>query len=230
MSRGRATGCTGRTCCSWTWWPTSTTSTTTRSGDSTRPSRTRWTRTGSCRPASRASGGPPHRPPGRPPPPPGGRDDLSAILHERKRQAVRSYLSGVALELLTDRDFESVTVDEIAAAAGVSRRSFFRYFASKEDVVLQYLDQMAERLRDAIVARPAGEPPVAAGPAGARAREPAAPARAGRGRDRPAARPGAPRRPAPPAAGRHRAGAVRRRDHHLGRGAFGRRRPRDPRR
>jgi AcrR family transcriptional regulator len=87
---------------------------------------------------------------------------VSATLHERKRQAVRSYLSEVALELLTDRDFESVTVDEIAAGAGVSRRSFFRYFASKEDVVLQYLDQMAERLRDAIVARPADETPIAA--------------------------------------------------------------------
>jgi AcrR family transcriptional regulator len=87
---------------------------------------------------------------------------VTTALHERKRQAVRAFLSEVALELLTDRDFESVTVDQIAAAAGVSRRSFFRYFASKEDVVLQYLDQMAERLRDAIVARPAGEAPVAA--------------------------------------------------------------------
>jgi len=87
---------------------------------------------------------------------------MTTALHERKRQAVRSFLSEVALGLLTDRDFESVTVDEIAAAAGVSRRSFFRYFASKEDVVLQYLDQMAERLRDAIVARPAREAPIAA--------------------------------------------------------------------
>jgi len=87
---------------------------------------------------------------------------VSAAIHERKRQAVRSYLSEVALELLTDREFEAVTVDQIAAAAGVSRRSFFRYFASKEDVVLQYLDQMAERLRDAIVARPPGETAIAA--------------------------------------------------------------------
>ena len=87
---------------------------------------------------------------------------MSAAIHERKRQAVRSYLSEVALELLTDREFEAVTVDQIAAAAGVSRRSFFRYFASKEDVVLQYLDQMAERLRDAIVARPPGETAIAA--------------------------------------------------------------------
>jgi AcrR family transcriptional regulator len=75
---------------------------------------------------------------------------------------VRSYLSEVALRLLTDRDFESVTVDEIASAAGLSRRSFFRYFASKEDVVFQFLDQMAERLRDAIVARPRVESPLAA--------------------------------------------------------------------
>jgi AcrR family transcriptional regulator len=87
---------------------------------------------------------------------------MSAAIHERKRQAVRSYLSEVALRLLTDRDFESVTVEEITAAAGLSRRSFFRYFASKEDVVLQFLDQMAERLRDAIVARPPAELPLAA--------------------------------------------------------------------
>jgi len=95
---------------------------------------------------------------------PGGRrgDELTTAINERKRQAVRSYLSEVALRLLTDRDFESVTVDEIAAAAGLSRRSFFRYFASKEDVVFQFLDQMAERLRDAIVARPPGESPLAA--------------------------------------------------------------------
>lgn len=86
----------------------------------------------------------------------------SPAIHERKRQAVRSYLSEVALRLLTDRDFDSVTVDEIAAAAGVSRRSFFRYFASKEDVVLQFLDQMAERLRDAVLARPAQESPLVA--------------------------------------------------------------------
>jgi len=87
---------------------------------------------------------------------------LTTAINERKRQAVRSYLSEVALRLLTDRDFESVTVDEIAAAAGLSRRSFFRYFASKEDVVFQFLDQMAERLRDAIVAWPPGESPLAA--------------------------------------------------------------------
>jgi AcrR family transcriptional regulator len=83
-------------------------------------------------------------------------------ISERKRRAVRTELSEVALQLLTDRDFESVTVDEIAAAAGVSRRTFFRYFASKEDVVFAFLDQGAMRLCEEVVARPPEEAPVTA--------------------------------------------------------------------
>src|SRR6202171_5438146 len=83
-------------------------------------------------------------------------------IGERKRRAVRGELSEVALGLLTDRTFESLTIDEIAAAAGVSRRTFFRYFTSKEDVVFAFLDQWAVRLAADIVARPAGEDPVMA--------------------------------------------------------------------
>jgi AcrR family transcriptional regulator len=83
-------------------------------------------------------------------------------ISERKRRAVRAELSEVALQLLTDRAFESVTVDEIAAAAGVSRRTFFRYFASKEDVVFAFLDQGAMRLCEEIVTRPPEEGPVTA--------------------------------------------------------------------
>lgn len=83
-------------------------------------------------------------------------------LQERKRRALRTELSDVVLQLLTDRDFESVTIDEMAAAAGVSRRTFFRYFTSKDDVVFAFLDQWALRLCDDIVARPPGEDPVTA--------------------------------------------------------------------
>ena len=83
-------------------------------------------------------------------------------IRERKRQAVRDHLSDVALQLLADRPFDAVTVDEIAAAAGVSRRTFFRYFTSKEEVVLSFLDDMGARLHDAIVARPPDEPPLQA--------------------------------------------------------------------
>src|SRR5258708_8322937 len=83
-------------------------------------------------------------------------------LAERKRRAIRGELSEVALGLLTGRKFESLTIDEIAAAAGVSRRTFFRYFTSKEDVVFAFLDQWAVRLAADIVARPANEDPVMA--------------------------------------------------------------------
>ena len=83
-------------------------------------------------------------------------------IAERKRRAIRGELSEVALALLTNRTFESLTIDEIAAAAGVSRRTFFRYFTSKEDVVFAFLDQWAVRLAADIVARPADEDPVAA--------------------------------------------------------------------
>jgi AcrR family transcriptional regulator len=87
---------------------------------------------------------------------------VSVPIGERKRRAVRGELSEVALGLLTDRAFDSLTIDEIAAAAGVSRRTFFRYFTSKEDVVFAFLDQWAVRLAEDIVARPAEEDPVAA--------------------------------------------------------------------
>jgi AcrR family transcriptional regulator len=50
----------------------------------------------------------------------------------------------------------------MAAAAGASRRTFFRYFASKEDVVFAFLDQWAMRLWEHIVARPPEEDPVTA--------------------------------------------------------------------
>src|SRR3979490_3080306 len=83
-------------------------------------------------------------------------------IAERKRRAIRGELSEVALRLLTDRQFDSLTIDEIAAEAGVSRRTFFRYFTSKEDVVFAFLDQWAVRLAADIIARPAAENPVEA--------------------------------------------------------------------
>jgi AcrR family transcriptional regulator len=55
-----------------------------------------------------------------------------------------------------------VTVDEIASAAGVSRRTFVRYFSSKEDVVFAFLDHWARRLFEEIAARPPEEAPVTA--------------------------------------------------------------------
>src|ERR1700737_5249460 len=83
-------------------------------------------------------------------------------IGERKRRAIRGELSEVALRLLTDRQFDALTIDEIAAEAGVSRRTFFRYFTSKEDVVFAFLDHGARRLCEEVVSRPPEESPVMA--------------------------------------------------------------------
>lgn len=79
-------------------------------------------------------------------------------LRERKREQTRERLTKVAMELFLARGFEATTLDDIAAAAEISRRSFFHYFASKEDVVLAWQDGSTDALVAAIAARPADEP------------------------------------------------------------------------
>ena len=83
-------------------------------------------------------------------------------LAERKRQLVRDELTEAALGLLAWRGFEATTIDQIVAAAGVSRRTFFRYFQSKEDVIVQFLGEVGAELRAALAGRPASEPPAVA--------------------------------------------------------------------
>ncbi|MEU8759930.1 TetR family transcriptional regulator [Streptomyces sp. NPDC048659] len=80
-------------------------------------------------------------------------------LAERKRLLVATELSEAALQLLALKGFDAVTVDEIAAAAGVSKRTFFRYFASKEDVVVRFLAGMGADIHAELSGRPAAEPP-----------------------------------------------------------------------
>src|SRR5260370_34998969 len=70
---------------------------------------------------------------------------MPADLAERKRRPIRGELSEVALGLLTDRKFKSLTIDVIAAAAGVARRPFFRYVTSRGDVGFSFLHQAAVR-------------------------------------------------------------------------------------
>jgi AcrR family transcriptional regulator len=78
-------------------------------------------------------------------------------LRERKRQQTRERLTRAAMALFLERGFEATTLDDIAAAADISRRSFFHYFASKEDVVFAWHEETTAALIAAVEARPAKE-------------------------------------------------------------------------
>lgn len=78
-------------------------------------------------------------------------------LRARKRQQTRERLTRAAMALFLERGFEATTLDDIAAAADVSRRSFFHYFASKEDVVFAWQEELSAALMAAVAARPASE-------------------------------------------------------------------------
>ena len=60
----------------------------------------------------------------------------------------------LALELFAERGFEQTTVDDLAEAAGIGRRTFFRYFASKNDVVYGDFDAALGELRARLAATP----------------------------------------------------------------------------
>ncbi|HEY1016963.1 MAG TPA: TetR family transcriptional regulator [Herpetosiphonaceae bacterium] len=87
-------------------------------------------------------------------PPPG--------LRERKRRQTRERLIAGAMRLFLERGFDSTTIEAIAAAADVARRTFFHYFASKEDLVFAWQDASDEAINAALAAQPAGAAPLRA--------------------------------------------------------------------
>jgi TetR/AcrR family transcriptional regulator, regulator of mycofactocin system len=70
----------------------------------------------------------------------------------------RSAVTRTALELFAERGFEETTVDDVADALGVSRRTLFRYFASKNDMAWGDFDWVLERLRRCLYATPSEVP------------------------------------------------------------------------
>ncbi|WP_329240147.1 TetR family transcriptional regulator [Actinoallomurus sp. NBC_01490] len=81
-------------------------------------------------------------------------------LRERKKARTRAEIQRHALRLFAERGYDATTVEDIADAAEVARSTFFRYFATKEDVVL--FDDVDPQLEDALAAIPAGTPLLAA--------------------------------------------------------------------
>jgi AcrR family transcriptional regulator len=79
-----------------------------------------------------------------------GQDESGQSTHStpgaRKRATRRQRLTERALDLFLERGYDETTVDDIVAAADVSRSTFFRYFTTKDDVVLSMLDEMGEDL------------------------------------------------------------------------------------
>lgn len=79
-----------------------------------------------------------------------------SALRERKRTRTMRTIQSEALRLFTERGYERTTIEEIADAVALSPRTFFRYFPTKEDVVLW--DEYDPVSREMLEGRPAGEP------------------------------------------------------------------------
>ncbi|SIR96157.1 TetR family transcriptional regulator [Williamsia sterculiae] len=83
-------------------------------------------------------------------------------LRETKKDATRRALAAATLRIVTDRGFEAATADAVSAEVGVSPRTFHNYFASKEDALSFYIEQIAERLLAALEEVTPGAPLIGA--------------------------------------------------------------------
>ncbi|HZN70274.1 MAG TPA: mycofactocin system transcriptional regulator [Micromonosporaceae bacterium] len=79
---------------------------------------------------------------------------MTGIKRGRPRGTSARAMELIALRLFTDQGFDETTVDQIAAAAGVSRRTFFRYFDTKSDVLWNEFDAEVENIRGLLAGTP----------------------------------------------------------------------------
>jgi AcrR family transcriptional regulator len=80
-------------------------------------------------------------------------------IREQTRAVVRSLLARTALELFLAQGYDNTTVEEVAAAAGVSRRTLFNYFRTKEDLALSSLSEQGELIAARLAEQPTREDP-----------------------------------------------------------------------
>ncbi|HUN38504.1 MAG TPA: TetR family transcriptional regulator [Trebonia sp.] len=81
---------------------------------------------------------------------------------ERKKRQTREALVRAALELFDAKGYEHTAVREITDAVDVSERTFFRYFASKEDLAISFARDWTDTMLRSLTSRPAGEDPLTA--------------------------------------------------------------------
>jgi AcrR family transcriptional regulator len=89
-------------------------------------------------------------------------DQAAPDRRQRKKQLTKDALIAAALELFAAKGYDHTAVHEITDAVDVSERTFFRYFASKEDLVLSFIREGTTAFAEALAARPAQEEPLAA--------------------------------------------------------------------
>lgn len=85
------------------------------------------------------------------------KDTPAEGTRERRRRLTAREVERVAIDLFAERGFDAVTVDEIASAAHISRRTFFRYYPNKEDVVLAAGEKQLDALKQGLASRPSSE-------------------------------------------------------------------------
>jgi AcrR family transcriptional regulator len=78
-------------------------------------------------------------------------------IRRRTRTVVRSMLARTALDLFVTRGYNATTIEDVAGAAGVSRRTLFNYFRNKEDLALSGLDEEGEMIAARLAERPVEE-------------------------------------------------------------------------
>ncbi|MEU6700265.1 mycofactocin system transcriptional regulator [Pseudonocardia sp. NPDC046786] len=88
-----------------------------------------------------------------------GSGEVSPLRRAGRRPVTSRYeIEHIALEMFSDHGFEHTTVDDVAIAAGIGRRTFFRYYASKNDVAWGAFDEQLVRMRAVLAAQPADLP------------------------------------------------------------------------
>lgn len=85
---------------------------------------------------------------------------LAQRTRQKRSELIVSELEAVALAMFEQRGFTTATVEEIAAKAQISTRTFYRYFPAKEDVLQVRTLRRVEALRSALTGRPTDEPPL----------------------------------------------------------------------